>query len=149
MLRDDFLFAFLKALVTLLVGSFIRRSPMWYVGMECFLSVSPIRFKSSLVAVSFGFKRYFLVFFWLFISKSQNMLASSMSTPSPLRCDICFGERVSIGCFSLPIGNLFRSRCCTMFVGVHGSKDSMLVLNPQHGFHVGRGFFLFFLFLFP
>ena len=65
MLRDDFLFAFLKALVTLLVGSFIRRSPMWYVGMECFLSVSPIRFKSSLVAVSFGFKRYFLVFFWL------------------------------------------------------------------------------------
>ena len=41
MLRDDFLFAFLKALVTLLVGSFIRRSPMWYVGMECFLSVPP------------------------------------------------------------------------------------------------------------
>ena len=142
----------LSSSVALLINSHTveygcRTCPMWYVGMECFLSVSPIRFKSSLVAVSFGFKRYFLVFFWLFISKSQNMLASSMSTPSPLRCDICFGERVSIGCFSLPIGNLFRSRCCTMFVGVHGSKDSMLVLNPQHGFHVGRGFFVLFVFV--
>ena len=34
-----------------------------------------------------------------------------------------------------------------MFVGVHGSKDSMLVLNPQHGFHVGRGFFVLFVFV--